>query len=142
VNESIISDKDLADLRGWVADPDVCEIDFEKDEWRALIARLDGAEERVRVLEKALRKARVGLVVWGEDEDGDGNLDGIFADIDTALYPEASGANAVRSALDNARVVIWFCPANHRHRVEWTTDENGMTPHCTEPECGRVGASR
>ena len=133
-----ISDKDLTDLRGWVADPEVCEIDFEVDEWRALLTRLDGAEERVRVLEEALRKARVGLVVWGEDEGND--LDVVFADIAAALYPATNSGDL--HLLDNVRVVLWFCPVDHRHCVEWSTDERGMTPHCIEPVCGQVGDTR
>jgi hypothetical protein len=42
----------------------------------------------------------------------------------------------------NARVVIWFCPVDHHHRVQWETDEAGMTPRCLEPGCGQVGATR
>jgi hypothetical protein len=60
----------------------------------------------------------------------------------SALHTTDREAGGLLSALDNARVVIWFCPANHRHCVEWTTDENGMTPHCLEPGCGQVGGAR
>jgi hypothetical protein len=56
----------------------------------------------------------------------------------------------VLALLDNARIVIWFCPdtENEQHRahpkdkptVEWADDEAGMTPHCLV--CGKVGATR
>jgi hypothetical protein len=100
VPNPIISNKDLADLRGWVADPEVCEIDFEKDEWRALLARLDGAEKRVRVLEEAIGEAMRRLVDGGwcvdhafvasDDHPADRSCQFIYDDFDgtECAYPE------------------------------------------------------
>lgn len=65
-------------------------------------------------------------------------IDGLFGSAPDPTLP----SEPVDLALDG-RAVVWFCPVSHLHRVEWTTDENGMmTPHCTEPGCGQTGDAR
>lgn len=44
--------------------------------------------------------------------------------------------------LENARIVLWFCPTDPHHNVRWERGEAGMVPHCIAQGCGQVGAPR
>lgn len=47
----------------------------------------------------------------------------------------------VMAAIGSTPIVIWFCPTDHGHRVEWTThDDRSMAPLCLD--CGQIGATR
>jgi len=98
-------------------------------ELRKIADLLDAGEEAFRALER----------ITGKPAPLSGG-----SEVQDTLRAMAGGAerDAVLDVLATTRVVLWFCPADHTHRVEWTTNAAGMTPHCVEPGCGQMGEPR